>query len=60
MPGLRERAAALRGMCAAIVHRGPDEEGRFESPAVSLGMRRLSVMDPAAGKQPMGNEDGSL
>ena len=60
MPGLRERAAVLRSMCAAIVHRGPDEEGRFESSAVSLGMRRLSVMDVAAGKQPMGNEDGSL
>ena len=60
MPGLRERAGVLRDMCSAIVHRGPDEEGRFESRSVSLGMRRLSVMDPAAGKQPMGNEDGSV
>jgi asparagine synthase (glutamine-hydrolysing) len=55
-----EQQATLRKMCAAIVHRGPNEEGRFHSTEVSLGMRRLSVMDPAMGQQPMGNEDGTI
>ena len=54
------RQTTLRAMCAAIVHRGPNEEGRFHAPDVALGMRRLSVMDPAMGQQPMGNEDGSI
>jgi len=56
----RERDVTLRSMCAAIVHRGPDEEGRYLAPDVALGMRRLSVMDPAMGQQPMSNEDGTI
>ena len=56
----REREVSLRAMCAAIVHRGPDEEGRYLASDVGLGMRRLSVMDPAMGQQPMSNEDGTL
>ena len=55
-----ERQISLRAMCAAIVHRGPNEEGRYLAADVALGMRRLSVMDPAMGQQPMGNEDGSI
>src|SRR5678815_1195271 len=55
-----DREATLRSMCAAIVHRGPNEEGRFFTADVAMGMRRLSVMDVAMGKQPMGNEDGSV
>jgi asparagine synthase (glutamine-hydrolysing) len=58
--GERERELSLRAMCAAIVHRGPDEEGRYLAPDVALGMRRLSVMDPAMGQQPMSNEDGTI
>ena len=54
------REASLRSMCAAIVHRGPNEEGRYVASDVGLGMRRLSVMDPALGQQPMGNEDGTI
>jgi asparagine synthase (glutamine-hydrolysing) len=61
MPGLEEvREATLRAMCAAIVHRGPNEEGRFTTSHVGLGMRRLSVMDVAMGQQPMANEDGTV
>ena len=55
-----EREVSLRAMCAAIVHRGPNEEGRYLAADVALGMRRLSVMDPAMGQQPMSNEDGSI
>jgi len=55
-----DREATLRSMCSAIVHRGPNEEGRFHASDVALGMRRLSVMDVAMGRQPMGNEDGRV
>jgi asparagine synthase (glutamine-hydrolysing) len=50
----------LRRMCDAIRHRGPDGEGHFVAPGVALGMRRLSVIDPVGGNQPIGNEDGSV
>lgn len=52
--------ATLRRMCAAIRHRGPDEEGRTALPGAALGMRRLSIIDVASGHQPMTNEDGTV
>ncbi|MDP2178433.1 MAG: asparagine synthase (glutamine-hydrolyzing) [Methylobacter sp.] len=59
-------ATALRAMAAAMVHRGPDDEGFFETATragthrVGLAHRRLSIIDLAAGHQPLGNEDGSV
>ncbi|HZH79866.1 MAG TPA: hypothetical protein VFD68_01085, partial [Gemmatimonadales bacterium] len=49
----------IRTMCAAIRHRGPDDEGVYAAGPVGLGMRRLSIIDLAGGKQPITNEDGS-
>ncbi|MDT7540272.1 MAG: hypothetical protein QOE33_176 [Acidobacteriota bacterium] len=43
-----------------LTHRGPDDAGVFVSGAVGLGHRRLSIVDVAAGHQPMTNEDGAL
>ena len=51
---------AVRMMCAAIFHRGPDDEGIFAKGHVGLGMRRLSIIDVAGGQQPIRNEDGSI
>src|SRR3954453_20622882 len=51
---------ALSAMARAIFHRGPDEEGFFESPGLGLASRRLSIVGLAGGQQPMGNEDGSI
>lgn len=51
---------ALRRMVNAIVHRGPDEAGYWESPDISLGMRRLAIVDLETGQQPVFNEDGSI
>ena len=47
-------------MCAAMVHRGPDDEGRVQHRDVTLGMRRLSIIDVAGGHQPMHNEDSTV
>ena len=49
----------LQRMCAALKHRGPDDEGLFVEGAVGLGMRRLSIIDLSGGQQPIFNEDGS-
>jgi asparagine synthase (glutamine-hydrolysing) len=51
---------ALRAMTAAIEHRGPDEDGHLLEPGVALGMRRLSVIDPAGSPQPVASEDGEV
>ena len=50
----------LGAMCAAIRHRGPDDEGRRLMPGVALGMRRLSIIDVATGQQPIHNEDSTV
>lgn len=49
-------------MTRALVHRGPDAEGFFvdEKRALYFGHRRLSILDLAAGAQPMETADGSL
>jgi asparagine synthase (glutamine-hydrolysing) len=50
----------LRDMCAAIVHRGPDDQGFYVSAGVGLGMQRLSIIDLESGRQPVHNEDCSV
>jgi len=47
-------------MCAAMAHRGPDDEGTVQLDGVTLGMRRLSIIDLEGGHQPMHNEDSSV
>jgi asparagine synthase (glutamine-hydrolysing) len=44
----------LRAMMEAMGHRGPDDEGIYSSGQLSLGHRRLSIIDLSpAGHQPM-------
>ena len=43
----------LQDMTQVIQRRGPDEEGYYISPHACLGHRRLIVIDPEGGKQPM-------
>lgn len=44
-----------------IVHRGPDQYGIYSDSSVTLGHRRLSIIDLSEhGRQPMSNEDGSV
>jgi asparagine synthase (glutamine-hydrolysing) len=58
--GARVESETLRQMCAAMVHRGPDDEGIYTDGSVGLGMRRLSIVDLATGHQPLSNEDGTV
>ena len=52
---------AVRRMCDAMVHRGPDDQGYLSDGACALGHRRLSIIDlRPEGAQPMTNEDGSV
>jgi asparagine synthase (glutamine-hydrolysing) len=49
-------------MNRAMRHRGPDDEGVHTDldADVSLGARRLSIIDVDGGRQPVANEDGSV
>jgi len=47
-------------MCSALAHRGPDDEGSVHLDGVTLGMRRLSIIDLEGGHQPMPNEDSTV
>ncbi len=53
-------ASRAEGMLRALVHRGPDSEGRFADSRVAAGIRRLRVIDLETGDQPISNEDGSV
>lgn len=50
----------VRRMMAAIVHRGPDEEGMLLAPPLAAGIRRLSIIDLPGGSQPIWNEDHTV
>jgi asparagine synthase (glutamine-hydrolysing) len=50
-------AGLLSRMSAALVHRGPDEEGFRERPGLGLACRRLSILGLADGRQPIANEN---
>ncbi len=59
--GLPEEARTLtRVMTETIVHRGPDDDGFYADGPVSLGMRRLSIIDLSTGSQPIHNEDRTV
>lgn len=56
-----DRDEVIKNMTDKITHRGPDSSGVFTSDAISMGFRRLSIIDIAStGDQPIYNEDKSL
>ena len=52
--------ARLKAMTDAIARRGPDGEGAWFAPGLAFGHRRLSIVDPEGGAQPMLAEGGKL
>ncbi len=55
----KDKEKALSRMLSTIVHRGPDSHDSFFDSGVSLGFRRLSIIDLSNGSQPLSNEDGT-
>jgi len=50
----------LTAMNATMTHRGPDGDGIYLDNNYGMGHRRLSIIDLAAGQQPLCNEDGTV
>jgi asparagine synthase (glutamine-hydrolysing) len=47
----------IRQATATLVHRGPDQQGVYESKNCCLGATRLKIIDLAGGNQPIYSED---
>ena len=47
----------IKAMADRIIHRGPDQDDYYVDGDVSLGFRRLSIIDLEGGSQPITNED---
>ena len=56
---VQEPGPVIRAMADRIIHRGPDDAHYYDSKDISLGFRRLSIIDLEGGRQPILNEDGS-
>ena len=52
--------SVVRRMVAALRHRGPDDQGDCIDAQATLGACRLSIIDLPGGRQPIGNEDGTV
>lgn len=55
----KENGKIIKAMADRIVHRGPDQDDYYVDGDVSLGFRRLSIIDLEGGSQPITNEDGT-
>lgn len=50
----------INSMADSIIHRGPDSLGIYTDDFVTMGFRRLSIIDLSDGTQPIFNEDKSI
>ncbi len=56
----RKNDVRLAIMVRRLIHRGPDDEGFYSDENVSLGMRRLSIIDLSTGRQPIFSENENV
>jgi asparagine synthase (glutamine-hydrolysing) len=56
----RTQAPVIEAMTATLTRRGPDAGGVWLGEHAALGHRRLAVIDPAGGAQPMTDRPGEL
>lgn len=54
----RPNPKRIREAVASIWHRGPDQQGVFESDSISVAAARLKIIDLESGNQPIVSEDG--
>jgi asparagine synthase (glutamine-hydrolysing) len=50
----------IRQATATLIHRGPDQQGVFQSKLFSMGAARLKIIDLESGNQPILSEDGDF
>ena len=50
----------IRSTVATLIHRGPDQQGVFESSLCAMGATRLKIIDLRGGDQPILSEDGDV
>jgi len=50
----------IRQATASLIHRGPDQQGVFQSKLFSIGAARLKIIDLESGDQPILSEDGDF
>ena len=50
----------IRSAAATLLHRGPDQQGVFESSLCSIGATRLKIIDLGSGDQPILSDDGDV
>jgi asparagine synthase (glutamine-hydrolysing) len=50
----------IRKATATLIHRGPDQQGVFQSSLCSIGATRLKIIDLGSGDQPILSEDGDV
>jgi asparagine synthase (glutamine-hydrolysing) len=59
--GKNQNGEEIKNCLNSIAHRGPDDEGIFQDENLSLGFRRLSIIDLSEkGHQPMANENKTV
>ncbi len=55
-----DKEELLSDMENALIHRGPDEGGRYTEGGIALLHRRLAIISPDNGKEPIFNESRSI
>ena len=58
--GAEVQRSTIERMRDVMTHRGPDGAGAYIQGRIGLGHRRLSIVDPNAGQQPMASDDGAV
>ena len=58
-PAAADPNTVVKAMADRIIHRGPDDADYYVDEDISLGFRRLSIIDLEGGRQPILNEDGT-
>jgi len=58
--GRKSDLSVTKAMCEAQIHRGPDDEGYYANGPVSLGIRRLAIIDLTKGLYPLHNEENTV
>ena len=56
----RVAEARIQRATLALTHRGPDQQGVYESDSISLGAVRLRIIDLEGGDQPMESDDSDV